>query len=403
MLSSAASTGTTSYTWDGECRPTQISGPDVSNAYLFNGDGQRVQVDYSGSVLNQVWDGQNILLEMDVTNTVVEAVYTLEPATYGNLISQSRSSGDSFYIFDGLGSTTILTTNTGSRTNQYYYDAFGNSLTGSGGSATNAFQYVGRLGYYAETDLTAYFLRGRMYDPATGRFISRDPLGHGGGDVNLYRYVFNRPLTYVDPTGAQGWEEVLLLCGAAALLFGMSGCQKGCVKTDPCAAACDFAQKEIDDGDPEYVRENLATAGGTVMCTGGVACPCVLNMNLANINYRKRDGTIIRNFNYIKGSCPAMDACTLEHEKCHSDKADCSGVKGVGLFRGNTAEVQEDECEDRLRSWYCMRRSVQQAQGDCRDIQIIQMQRLEASLKATCKVQFDPRTRSPLKADPGPC
>ena len=34
----------------------------------------------------------------------------------------------------------------------------------------------------------------------TGRFLSRDPLG-AAPDVNLYRYVGNNPLTYVDPDG----------------------------------------------------------------------------------------------------------------------------------------------------------------------------------------------------------
>jgi hypothetical protein len=35
--------------------------------------------------------------------------------------------------------------------------------------------------------------------------MSRDPLGLDGGDVNLYRYVQNNPLTYTDPSGKQPW------------------------------------------------------------------------------------------------------------------------------------------------------------------------------------------------------
>ncbi|OFZ18972.1 MAG: hypothetical protein A2X94_13570 [Bdellovibrionales bacterium GWB1_55_8] len=41
----------------------------------------------------------------------------------------------------------------------------------------------------------------RMYDPGTGRFLSKDPIGFAGGDTNLYRYVRNTPLQYTDPTG----------------------------------------------------------------------------------------------------------------------------------------------------------------------------------------------------------
>jgi RHS repeat-associated protein len=46
-----------------------------------------------------------------------------------------------------------------------------------------------------------YYMRARYYDPAVGRFISEDPLGFGGGDVNLYEYARNNPVTHIDPDG----------------------------------------------------------------------------------------------------------------------------------------------------------------------------------------------------------
>lgn len=42
----------------------------------------------------------------------------------------------------------------------------------------------------------------RYYDPTTGRWTSRDPIGEKGGE-NLCRFVLNSPLDYVDPTGLQ--------------------------------------------------------------------------------------------------------------------------------------------------------------------------------------------------------
>lgn len=41
----------------------------------------------------------------------------------------------------------------------------------------------------------------RHYDPRTGRFLSEDPIGFGGRDLNLYRYARNKPLNFVDPSG----------------------------------------------------------------------------------------------------------------------------------------------------------------------------------------------------------
>lgn len=43
--------------------------------------------------------------------------------------------------------------------------------------------------------------RARNYNPATGTFLSPDPIGFEGEDFNLYRYVENNPIKYRDPEG----------------------------------------------------------------------------------------------------------------------------------------------------------------------------------------------------------
>lgn len=41
------------------------------------------------------------------------------------------------------------------------------------------------------------------YSPESGRFLSEDPIGFSAGDQNLYRYVLNNPVKYIDPTGLE--------------------------------------------------------------------------------------------------------------------------------------------------------------------------------------------------------
>ncbi|MCA1805464.1 MAG: RHS repeat-associated core domain-containing protein [Xanthomonadaceae bacterium] len=41
----------------------------------------------------------------------------------------------------------------------------------------------------------------RDYDPDTGRWTSKDPIRFDGGDTNLYGYVLNDPVSYIDITG----------------------------------------------------------------------------------------------------------------------------------------------------------------------------------------------------------
>ena len=48
--------------------------------------------------------------------------------------------------------------------------------------------------------------RARWYDPATGRWLSPDPIGLEGG-LNLYCFCGNDPVNYADPSGCSWWDE----------------------------------------------------------------------------------------------------------------------------------------------------------------------------------------------------
>ncbi len=52
-----------------------------------------------------------------------------------------------------------------------------------------------------DKEIELYFYRARYYDPSIGRFLNKDPIGFAGGDVNLYGYVGQNPLIWVDPYG----------------------------------------------------------------------------------------------------------------------------------------------------------------------------------------------------------
>jgi RHS repeat-associated protein len=159
--------------WDGENRLTRAALPTgIVDSFTYDADGQRVQKQDSTGTTNCVWDRQNILLETNAMN-LPEAVYTVEPSLFGNLISQSRAGVDSFALFDALASTRQLANSVGSITDAYIYDAFGMSVSATG-TTTNPFRFVGRKGYYFDLDVGEYLLRGRVYNPGTGRFLSRD-------------------------------------------------------------------------------------------------------------------------------------------------------------------------------------------------------------------------------------
>ena len=194
----------TTQTWDYENRLTLVQkAGTTTNTYTFDGDGKRVRIDDSLTTTGRslIWSGQNILREVNVSGGTERVLYTLEPAGYGNLFSQRRSGTTTYYHSDALGSTRALTNSTGATTDTYTYYAFGLTVT-STGTTENTFRWVGKLGYYWDTDRLVYYLRARPYSPKLARFLSYDPIGVAGG-LNLFGYVGNKPLVLVDPGGKE--------------------------------------------------------------------------------------------------------------------------------------------------------------------------------------------------------
>ena len=82
---------------------------------------------------------------------------------------------------------------------------FGEPLAASGAVAAEmSFRFSTK---YQDVETGLLYYDYRYYDPSTGRWLSRDPIGERGG-INLYTYCQNLPSTLIDPFG-------LLCCGQA--------------------------------------------------------------------------------------------------------------------------------------------------------------------------------------------
>jgi RHS repeat-associated protein len=91
-------------------------------------------------------------------------------------------------------------------TDTYDYDAFGNKLNSTGSTPNN---YLYRGEQY-DPDLGLYYLRARYYNPATGRFLGRDPEDGDTTDpktLHKYLYANGDPVNRLDPRGRAGIME----------------------------------------------------------------------------------------------------------------------------------------------------------------------------------------------------
>ena len=194
QLASKQEGGTTNYSFDKAYRLTGIG----ADTFAYDGAGNRLRAVRSGVETRYIYDANgNLLAEADGNNTITR--YYVHGA--GLLAAITPADAVYCYHYDATGNTVAITDSSETVVNSYDYSPFSMIISESEGFA-QPFKYVGRLGVMAETN-GFYYMRARYYDPLNGRFISEDPLGFDGGDVNLYVYGSNNPLLVVDPWGLE--------------------------------------------------------------------------------------------------------------------------------------------------------------------------------------------------------
>ena len=194
-----APAATTYYAWDAKNRMTLAEPVAGRVTFAYDGSGKRVEKQAGADTTRYVWDFDKVLQETDGAGDT-EQQYLSTDDQFGDLVSAYDGVHSRDYGFDALGSTDVLLSGAGSLADQYAYLAFG-LATHTTGSDPSPFTFVGKQGYQQDDETSLYFLSARYYDPATGRFVSKDPIEFAAGDLNLYRYVGNDPVNGTDPSG----------------------------------------------------------------------------------------------------------------------------------------------------------------------------------------------------------
>jgi RHS repeat-associated protein len=224
-------TGGKNFTYDSENHMTSMTANGTTVTMVYDAFGNRV-----GKTVNGVttW----YLVEDDVNPTglpqvleekvggAVQRVYTygLQRISEDQFVNGAWSA--SFYGYDGAGSIRQLTNSAGAVTDEYEYDAYGNSFTKQGTTPNN---YLYRGEQY-DNDLGLYYLRARYYNPNTGRFLSRDPengILTDPASLHKYLYANGDPVNRVDPSGRGAYEyglQIGIMIGRAAVAVAAVGC-----------------------------------------------------------------------------------------------------------------------------------------------------------------------------------
>lgn len=185
--------------------------------YLIDGRGRRIGKKRNG-VLTQGFLYQDQLkpaAELDgMGNVVSRFVY----AGKANVPEYMVKSGVKYRVItDQLGSVRLVVDSaTGQVMQQIEYDEWGNVLSDS----NPGFQPFGFAGGLYDRDSGLVRFGARDYDPMTGRWTTKDPIGFGGGDSGLYSYVGGNPTSITDPSGKI--VPVVVAAGVGAILGATS-------------------------------------------------------------------------------------------------------------------------------------------------------------------------------------
>ncbi len=188
------------YSWDIKNRligvDNILTGDSIS--YEYDTDGIRVSATVNEETTNYLvdknWDFARVLEEQNAGTITTSYTHGLD------LLTRESNGKSSFYHVDGLGSTRNLTDSSGTVTDTYRYDAYGNLLQHQG-SSNNPYLFAGEQ---YDSALESYYLRARYYDPNLGRFNTRDPFeGWMREPLSLakYTYVHGNPVNAIDPSG----------------------------------------------------------------------------------------------------------------------------------------------------------------------------------------------------------
>ncbi len=221
--------------WDAKNQLTRARTKNHTNVpqaydltFSYDSEGRRVKkhvIEYrdgtqvSEKIVTFVWDGWDLLYErhqLPSGLTTLERKYLWGPdiadgqaGGAGGLLlireTKGNTTTDIIPLYDGTGHVVALTDINKNLLASYAYGPFGEKISAEGSHAqSNPWRFQTK---YRDEETGLYYFGYRVYDPQTGQWLSREPLGESES-VNLYALTGNDPLNYVDVQGLRKKEIV---------------------------------------------------------------------------------------------------------------------------------------------------------------------------------------------------
>ena len=192
--------------WNGRYQLVSVSTNGAfAEGYAYDALGRRVSTTTAEGTLRHVYDDRwQVVAGIDAHGGVVASYVWGEGI---DSLLAVKVGGASYYpLTDIQGTVWGYADAANNIVARWTYDAWGNVLdkeVSVPALARLRYRFQGRE-WSAATGLVHF--RMRWYDPETGRWLSKDPIGLSGG-LNLYAFCGNSPILHADPCGASWWED----------------------------------------------------------------------------------------------------------------------------------------------------------------------------------------------------
>ena len=200
----------TTVTWTSYNLPSHIQRPSGEySTFVYGADRSRYrQIEGAGALSSTRHYAAAGLFEALTWNGGSSRVDYHYIHAHGRAIAQFTASNvetDTLtYLHRDHQGSVVATTNTaGTLVDRFEYDPFGARTTTAGSDARKHRGYTGHEHLKA---LDLIHMNGRVQDPTLGRFLSPDPIvqaPYASQSLNRYSYVWNNPMSLVDPSGFQ--------------------------------------------------------------------------------------------------------------------------------------------------------------------------------------------------------
>jgi RHS repeat-associated protein len=188
---------------------TQTLTKNYKVSFTYDAEGLRTSRTVNGEKTIFIWDGDQLVMELSGSGKVQKRYIRGNDLVYAD---KGKDTKKQYYVTDPHGNVVQLTNESGKVTKTYEYDSFGNEVN-LDKQDDNPFRYCGE---YYDKETEEVYLRARYYQPAVGRFLTRDTYT-GEEDqplsLHLYTYCANDGVNAWDPSGHKTYakEKTLVL------------------------------------------------------------------------------------------------------------------------------------------------------------------------------------------------